>query len=295
MKKLVKESLLNESSKVDLRDEMNYYTDMKDALEDDPENYEHFRNAVKNLGIADEFVGVICSYGAEAEWSDIEEVFDNTSINAITFEDDFGGSNIVFDMRDIGVNKFNDWESSSLKTCDNCDEDLTPDEVEEGSGLCKKCKNTNESSINESYNENNPSPEAQKILDELRAEWKPFNVEVDIVEESDEPDNYGYGESSNPDDYYGEDDEDRPADYVEYLAFSFGSSTDDKMDEKVEQLGLEVVIDSNGDAFGQWWYDASPIFTGSIQTLASDVQPWPVASPEEVLEEISGEFEEDEE
>lgn len=134
-------------------------------------------------------------------------------------------------------------------------------------------------SLNESKNMGGSS-----ILDQLNAEWKPFNVEVDLVEEMTDPEDiegYGYDEI-----------EGEPI--VKYETFNF-SSVDDKMDERIQQLGLEILTTADGEYYGQYWYDASPIFSGDYRSLASDPQPWPVANPEEVLEEISRDFEDDEE
>ena len=133
------------------------------------------------------------------------------------------------------------------------------------------------------------------ILDELNAEWKPLGVDVGIVDISDNPDDYGYGDNPNDEeDYRGEgNDDDGPVKYVKYQAFNF-DSTDDKMDEKVQLLSLEVLTDDKGDKWCQWWYDASPIISGDNRSLLSDPQPYPCATAEQVLEEISEDEDEDE-
>lgn len=104
MRNLVVESL-NEDFRpqVNLKDEMTYYTDMEDSLTDEGNEdlKDDFDIAIEEFGIDPEFIGVLNTYGADADWEDIKDELDKRQMEYYEFDTTDGESAILFDVREL--------------------------------------------------------------------------------------------------------------------------------------------------------------------------------------------------
>lgn len=104
MKKLLKEELreefLNESY-VNLNNETEYYTDIQNSIEDDPDYAEDYKAAINEFGLDVENIAVINSYAVNVDWEDIKDELDKRQIEYYEFDLNDGESVILFDIREL--------------------------------------------------------------------------------------------------------------------------------------------------------------------------------------------------
>lgn len=86
---------------VNLKEEVIYYSDMKDSIEGDEAYKYDFTAAFADFGIDEENVGVISSYGAEADWEDIKEELDKLGLQYYEFDLYDGESAILVDVTEL--------------------------------------------------------------------------------------------------------------------------------------------------------------------------------------------------
>lgn len=102
--KLVRESL-NEvfTNRVNLKNEMSYYSDYEDSLNDEinADIVEYLKPAIEKFGVEPQFLGTISSYGAWADWEDIKNEFHKRQIQYYEVDLSDGESVILFDYREL--------------------------------------------------------------------------------------------------------------------------------------------------------------------------------------------------
>ena len=120
MKKFVNEELNEDNKKpVNLKEEMVFYTDMKDSIEDDEDYLNDFTTALEEFGVDEADVGVISSYGADSAWEDIIDELDKEGIRYYEFDLYDGESAIIVDVHEV-----NSILQESLKTNENKTKDI---------------------------------------------------------------------------------------------------------------------------------------------------------------------------
>ena len=107
MAKLVREGLHDREKTfeepVNFKEEIEYYTDMEDAIEEDDGYKKDYAAALEEFGVNKHSVGVISSYGASSNWEDIKDALDKKQVEYYEFDLYDGESSILVDINDFDL------------------------------------------------------------------------------------------------------------------------------------------------------------------------------------------------
>jgi len=101
MQKLLIESLSDKKSKVDLKNEIIRFLDIKDTIKTDEQYVKEFKSAILDFGVDIKSLGVISSFNIQSNWEDITKELDKRQIEYYEFDLYDGESSILIKLEDF--------------------------------------------------------------------------------------------------------------------------------------------------------------------------------------------------
>jgi len=89
-----------EPKNVNIKNEVSYYVD-EEGFDDDEESTKEIEFAIEEFGVPKENIGIISSYGSDADWEDIKHELDRRQIEYYEFDTTSGETNILLNMNDL--------------------------------------------------------------------------------------------------------------------------------------------------------------------------------------------------